>query len=69
MYKRQVKTYLADTIEKAYNSDSFQKWLSEQGLLPDYSRLGDFEKYNQEMVDSMKPIIKATGLAAGEYAE
>lgn len=65
----EVKTYLADTVEKAYNSDSFQNWLKDQGLLGDYSRLGDFEKYNQEMVDNLKPIIKATGLAAGKYAE
>ena len=28
-----------------------------------------FEKYNGEMVEAMKPIIKATGLAAGKYAE
>ena len=65
----EVKTYLADVLEKAYNSDSFQNWLKEQGLLGDYSKLGDFEKYNGEMVESMKPIIKATGLAKGEYAE
>jgi len=65
----EVKNYLADVIEKAFNSDSFQGWLSEQGLLPEYSKLADFEKYNEEMIESMKPIIKATGLAAGEYAE
>ena len=64
-----VKTYLADVIEKAYNSDTFQSWLNAQGLLGDYSRLGDFEKYNAEMVEAMKPIVKTTGLAVGEYAE
>ena len=56
-------------LEKAYNSDSFQNCLKKQGLLGDYSKLGEFEKYNGEMVESMKPIIKATGLAKGEYAE
>lgn len=65
----EVKTYLADVIEKAFNSDSFQGWLNEQGLLSDYSKLEDFEKYNEEMIETMKPIIKATGLAVGEYAE
>ena len=64
-----VKEYLADVIEKAYNSDDFQNYMKEQGLLDAYSKLGDFEKYNQEMVDTMKPIIQATGLAKGEYAE
>ena len=43
--------------------------MKEQGLLDAYSKLGDFEKYNQEMVETMKPIIQATGLAKGEYAE
>ena len=56
-------------IEKAYNSDDFQNYMKEQGLLDAYSKLGDFEKYNQEMVETMKPIIQATGLAKGEYAE
>lgn len=65
----EVKTYLADVIEKAYNSEQFQSWLKEQGLLGDYSKLGDFEKYNSEMVDAMKPIVKMTGLAEGEYAQ
>jgi tripartite-type tricarboxylate transporter receptor subunit TctC len=64
-----VKNYLADVIEKAFNSDSFQGWLKEQGLLPEYSKLADFEKYNAQMIEDMKPIIQATGLAAGEYAQ
>lgn len=65
----EAKTYLADVLEKAFNSDSFQGWLNEQGLLADYSKLEDFEKYNEEMIENMKPIIQATGLATGEYAE
>lgn len=62
-----VKAWLADTLEKAFNSDSFQTWIKEQGLLPEYSKLADFEKYNLDMIETMKPIIRATGLAAGEY--
>lgn len=65
----EVKTYLADTIEKAYNTDMFQDFLASQGLQGDFTKLGDFEAYNEEMVESMKPIVKATGLAVGEYAE
>lgn len=64
-----VKIWLADVLEAAFNSDDFQGFLTEQGLLPEYSRLADFENYNLEMIETMKPIIKATGLAAGEYAE
>lgn len=64
-----VKEYLADIIEKAYKSDDFQNFMKEQGLLEDYSKLADFEKYNQGLVDMLKPIIQATGLAKGEYAK
>lgn len=64
-----VKEYLAELIEEAYYTDSFQSWLEDQGLLCDYSSLDEFEAYNDEMVEAMKPIIQATGLAAGIYAE
>lgn len=65
----EVKTYLADVIEKAYNSDLFQDFMTEQGLLGEYSRLEEFEAYNEQAVEKIKPIIQATGLATGEYAE
>ncbi len=65
----EVKTHLADLIDEAYNTDTFQNYLKEQGFLQDYSRLEDFEKYNEEMVEEMKPIIKSTGLAVDEYAK
>ncbi|MFI3249977.1 MAG: tripartite tricarboxylate transporter substrate binding protein [Eubacteriales bacterium] len=64
-----VKAYLADLLEESFNTELFQGWLTEQGLLADYSSLGDFEAYNAEIVETMKPIIQATGLAAGIYAE
>lgn len=65
----EVKVYLADLIEEAYNTDTFQNYLLEQGFLEDYSRLEEFEKYNQELVDEMQPIIQSTGLASDEYAD
>lgn len=65
----EAKLWLADTIEKAFYSDEFQKFLNDQGLLAEYSKLEDFENYNLAMMETMKPIIQATGLAAGEYAE
>lgn len=65
----EVKAWLADTIEEAFNSEAFQTFLKDKGLLPQFSKLGDFEAYNLEMIENMKPIIQATGLAVGEYAE
>ena len=64
-----VKAWLADTIEKAFNTDSFQTWLKDNGILPQFTKLGDFEKFNADLVETMKPILKATGLAKGKYAE
>ena len=31
--------------------------------------LEEFEKFNADLVETMKPILKATGLAQGKYAE
>ena len=64
-----MEAWLADTVEAAFNSDSFQTWLTESGLLPQFSKLEDFEAFNAEMIETMKPIIQATGLATGEYAD
>lgn len=63
-----MEQWLADTVEAAFYSDSFQTWLTESGLLPQFSKLDEFEAFNAEMVETMKPIIQATGLAVGEYA-
>lgn len=64
-----VKQWLADTIEKAFNTPNFQKWLNDNGILADFTKLDEFEKYNNDLVETMKPILKATGLAKGKYAE
>lgn len=64
-----MKQWLADTVEAAFNSENFQNWLNENGLLAEFSKLDDFADYNAAMIETMKPIIQATGMAAGEYAE
>lgn len=64
----EMELWLADVVEKAYNSESFQGWLAGAGLLPQFSKLCDFEQFNLDMIETMKPIIQATGLAVGEYA-
>ncbi len=64
-----MKQWLADTVEAAFNSDSFQSWLTESGLLAQFSKLADFEAFNADMIETMKPIVQATGLATGEYAQ
>lgn len=65
----EMEQWLADVIEEAYNSDMFQDWLTGAGLLGQFTKLGDFEQFNLDIIETMKPIIQATGLAVGEYAE
>lgn len=65
----QAKQWLADTIEKAFGSKDFQDYLVGAGLLPEFSKLGDFERYNDRLMATMQPIIKATGKAKGKYAQ
>ena len=64
-----MEKWVADVVEEAYNSELFQSWLNGAGLLGQFSKLEDFEAFNLEMIETMKPIIQATGLAVGEYAE
>ena len=64
-----MKLWLADVVEQAFYADSFQEWLNENGLLEQFSKLDEFEQFNMDMIETMKPIIQATGLAAGPYAE
>lgn len=64
----EAKQWLADTIEKAFYTEDFQAWLKANGILPQFTKLDEFEAFNADLVETMKPILKATGLAAGEYA-
>lgn len=65
----EAKIWLAETIEKAFYSPAFQLWLKDNGILNQFTKLEEFEKFNDELVETMKPILKATGLAKGKYAE
>jgi len=65
----QAKQWLADTIEKAFNTKEFQAYLKSSGLLAEFTKLDDFKKYNDNLMKTMQPIIKATGKAQGKYAE
>lgn len=65
----EAKVWLADVIEKAFYTESFQGWLKDNGILNQFTKLGEFEKFNADLVETMKPILKATGLAQGVYAE
>ncbi len=63
-----VKEWLADACEKAFNEPEYQAFLKKNGILSTFSKLEDFEKFNEDMVKTMTPIVQATGLAKGEFA-
>lgn len=57
-----VKKKLAEIVKNAYNSDAFQTFMEEKGLLPAYYELEELDKYFQELVDAYVPIMKEAGL-------
>jgi putative tricarboxylic transport membrane protein len=57
-----IKQKLAEIVTNAYNSDAFQTFMKEKGLLPAYSELEELDKYFQELVDAYVPIMKEAGL-------
>lgn len=64
----EVKQWLADVIEEAFNTTEFQEYLTSNGFISQFSKLDEFKKFNDEMVEQMIPIVQATGLATGKYA-
>jgi putative tricarboxylic transport membrane protein len=58
----QAKQWLADVAEKAFNSDAFQKFMKDNGLISEFHKLDDFTKYQQTIIDSYAPILKDAGL-------
>lgn len=60
----QVKETLADIATRAFESQRYQDYMVRMGLLPEYHRLGDLDRYYQEMEDTFAPILRAAGLLA-----
>lgn len=57
-----VKTWLADTVEKAFFSDAFTKFQQENGLIPAFSKLDDFAAYDKDIIADYEVILKEAGL-------
>jgi len=54
--------YLADMAEKAFNSEGFQSFMKEKGLIPFFKKLEDYTAYDQTLIDAYTPILKEAGL-------
>ncbi len=57
-----VKETLAEIVRKAYNSDAYQAFMKDNGLLPAWNQLGALDDYFQQLVDAYIPILREAGL-------
>jgi len=56
------KKWLAETADKAFHSENFQKFMKNSGLIPVFSTLEDFAAYDATIVADYEPILKEAGL-------
>lgn len=57
-----IKAYLADLAEKAFKSDTYQKFMAKNGLIPAFTKLEALDAYNSKIVADYLPIMKEAGL-------
>jgi putative tricarboxylic transport membrane protein len=58
----EAKQWLADIAEKAFKSEGFQKFMSDNGLIPEFHKLEDFKAYDATIIAEYEPILKEAGL-------
>ena len=54
--------WLADIADKAFHSTGFQKFMKDNGLIPAFSKLEDFRKYDAKTIVEYERILKEAGL-------
>jgi tripartite-type tricarboxylate transporter receptor subunit TctC len=54
--------WIADVTEKAFNSAGFQKFMKDNGIIPAFSKLEDFRKYDAGIIADYELILKEAGL-------
>ncbi|MFA6935452.1 MAG: tripartite tricarboxylate transporter substrate binding protein [Sphaerochaetaceae bacterium] len=54
--------WIADTAEKAFNTQRFQDYMKANGLIPYFLKTADYAAYDQTLIDSYTPILKEAGL-------
>jgi tripartite-type tricarboxylate transporter receptor subunit TctC len=54
--------WLADTTDKAFHSAGFQKFMQNNGIIPAFSKLEDFKKYDAGIIADYEVILKEAGL-------
>ncbi|RKY00767.1 MAG: tripartite tricarboxylate transporter substrate binding protein, partial [Spirochaetes bacterium] len=59
---QEIKVKLAEIVRKAYNTEEYQNFMKEKGLIPTYYELEELDRYFDEIVDAYIPILKEAGL-------
>jgi len=54
--------WLADVAEKAFNSAGFQNFMKTNGIIPAFSKLENFRKYDAKIIGEYEVILKEAGL-------
>ncbi|MDY7027305.1 MAG: tripartite tricarboxylate transporter substrate binding protein [Spirochaetota bacterium] len=60
----EVRQELIRIVRQAYNSDRYQNFMEEQGLIPAYTEGEETDAYFDQLVDAFTPILDAAGLMA-----
>ena len=58
----EVQGILADAFEKAFNSDLYQSFMKETGVIPAFTKLSDTKSYFDKLVEGFEPVIREAGL-------
>ena len=57
-----VKQKLVEIITDAFNSDSYQSFMKDKGLIPSFTSLDKYAEYEQSIIDEYYPIVVEAGL-------
>ncbi len=57
-----MKRILAEAFEKAFKSPAYQKFMSDNGLIPAFNKLDETEAYFQGLIKGFEPIVREAGL-------
>ncbi len=60
----EIKQILAGIVKQAFDSDSYQAFMKDNGLLPSYMELGALDSYMAELQQRFTPILREAGLLA-----
>lgn len=59
-----VKQALLEIVRQAFESESYQSFMRENGLLPAFSELDELDAYLMELEEQFTPILREAGLLA-----